>query len=300
MKQKDITIKGKKYQLLSEFRDEKEIREQFYELPKTMFYLDFKPWYEAGYWGDQYNPHCLLDNGRPVSNISVYHQKFMIDGEEKHLIQIGGVCTYEEYRNQGLSRCIMEEIIEEYKDQCDGIFLMANDSVLDFYPKFGFKESKEHQYVTYCKEVSQNEHVRKLDPENEDDCKLVMEKMKEVNAHIQLATVNQSELAMLYWKILKITEFYYIEELAVVAAMKCDENQVLIDNIYGNVPIDEVITALCNKENTKFILGFKPIELNTYEVEVFKEEDCTLFILNKELKSTFDTKQLKFPVISHT
>ena len=37
MKQKDITIKGKKYQLVSEFRDEKEIREQFYELPKTMF-----------------------------------------------------------------------------------------------------------------------------------------------------------------------------------------------------------------------------------------------------------------------
>ena len=300
MKQKDVMIKGKKYQLVSEFRDEKDIREQFYELPKTMFCLDFKPWYEAGYWSDKYNPHCLLDNGKPISNISIYHQNFIIDGEKKHFIQIGGVCTYEEYRNQGLSRCIMEEIIEEYKNQCDGIFLMANDSVLEFYPKFGFEKSEEHQYVTYCKEVNHKYHVRKLDAENQDDYKLVMEKMKETNSHIQLATVDQSELAMLYWKICKISEFYYIEELGVVVVLEYDENQVLIDNVYGNAPIDEVIKALCNKQNTKFILGFKPLDVEGYEVEVFHEEDCTLFILNQDLKQVFDTKQLKFPAISYT
>lgn len=300
MKQKDVMIKGKKYQLVSEFRDEKEIREQFYELPKTMFCLDFKPWYEAGYWSENYNPHCLLDNGRPVSNISIYHQKFMLSGVEKHLIQIGGVCTFEEYRNQGLSRYIMEAIIEEYKEKCDSLFLMANDSVLEFYPKFGFEKSIEYQYVTYSKEVSNTYHVKKLDSKNERDYNLAIRKMKDINSDIELATMQQSELAMLYWQICNICEFYYIEELDVIAVASYDKDELVIDHIYGQAPLEEVIKALCNKKNTKVILGFKPSNPDNYRVEEYHEEDCTLFILNKAFKKEFDTKKLRFSAISYT
>lgn len=42
------------------------------------------------------------------------------------------------YRDQGLLRIIMEKVIAEWKDKCELIYLFANDSVLDFYPKFGF------------------------------------------------------------------------------------------------------------------------------------------------------------------
>ncbi len=38
------------------------------------------------------------------------------------------------------------KIMQEYEDRTDGMFLYANDSVLAFYPKFGFYEKAEYQY----------------------------------------------------------------------------------------------------------------------------------------------------------
>lgn len=51
-----------------------------------------------------------------------------------------------EYRNKGISRKLMDKVLQDWKDKCDAIYLYANDSVLDFYPKFGFIKAKEYQY----------------------------------------------------------------------------------------------------------------------------------------------------------
>lgn len=300
MKIKDVEIKGKKYQLVSDFRDNAEIREQFFELPKKMFGVDFKPWYKAGLWSEKYNPYCIMDEGKVVSNVSMYHQDFVVDGKVKHLIQLGGVCTYEAYRNRGLSRRIMEEIIEEYKDQCDSLFLMANDTVLDFYPRFGFEASKEHQYVTMAKGSSDTYHVRKLDPKNSEDLKLVEAKVGRASQEIELQTVNQAELVLFYWFICDACELCYIKELDTIANVEYEERQLLIDNIYGEASLEEVINALVGKETIKVILGFKPKNADKYEVEEYYEEDTTLFIHNKAFKEEFDSKKLKFVAISHT
>ena len=300
MRIKDIQIKGKKYQLVSDFRDNDEIREQFFELPKTMFCVDFKPWYEAGLWTEKYNPYCIMDEGKLVSNVSMYHQDFVIDGKVKHLIQLGGVCTYEAYRNRGLSRYIMEEIIEEYKDQCDSLYLMANDTVLDFYPRFGFEASKEYQYVTMAKGSSDNYHARKLDPKNSEDLKLVETKVGCASQEIELQTVNQTELVLFYWFICNACELRYIEELDTIVNVEYGDGQLVIDNIYGDAAIEEVINALVSKEPIKVILGFKPKNAEKYEVEEYYEDGTTLFIHNKAFKEEFDSKKLKFVAISHT
>ena len=39
----------------------------------------------------------------------------------------------------------MEWILQNWSDRCDGIYLFANDTVLDFYPKFGFLPAEEAQ-----------------------------------------------------------------------------------------------------------------------------------------------------------
>ena len=58
--------------------------------------------------------------------------------------------TDEKYRNRGLIRQIMEEIDKDYSEIVDGIFLFANDEVLDFYPKFGFQKSGEYETEEGC------------------------------------------------------------------------------------------------------------------------------------------------------
>ena len=39
----------------------------------------------------------------------------------------------------------METVLSDWRDCSDGIYLFANDSVLDFYPKFGFCPMGEYQ-----------------------------------------------------------------------------------------------------------------------------------------------------------
>ena len=55
--------------------------------------------------------------------------------------------TDPKYRGKGYSRILMEAIMKEYEGKVDGIYLYANDSVLDFYPRFGFTKRDEYQYV---------------------------------------------------------------------------------------------------------------------------------------------------------
>lgn len=51
------------------------------------------------------------------------------------------------YREKGLQRRLMSEILGDWKDKCDAIYLFANDTELDFHPKFGFKKEEQFQYT---------------------------------------------------------------------------------------------------------------------------------------------------------
>jgi hypothetical protein len=41
----------------------------------------------------------------------------------------------------------LEKVLGEWRRKYDLIYLFANDSVLDYYPKFGFSRVEEYQYL---------------------------------------------------------------------------------------------------------------------------------------------------------
>lgn len=137
--------------VIKNYRENDELRHSFNELAKKTFWIDFEDWYQSGYWTDRYNPYSIVLDGKVVANVSVNQTNFVVNGESKHYIQLGTVMTEEAYRNRGLIRRIMEEIDKDYADKIDGIYLFANNEVLSFYPKFGFRTAKQYEYV---KEVS--------------------------------------------------------------------------------------------------------------------------------------------------
>ena len=63
------------------------------------------------------------------------------------------------------------------------------------------------------------------------------------------------------------------------------------------INIEKVISSFGSKIK-KVILGFTPYEANGYNVEELHTEDCTLFILGKDLEN-MEKKKLTFPTISH-
>lgn len=131
---------------IKDYRDNAALRHSFNKLAEKTFGLNFEDWYQNGFWGDDYNPYSLVRDGKIVANVSVNRTDFRFDGQVRHFLQLGTVMTEEKYRRRGYLRAIMEQIESDYSGKADGMYLFANDSVLDFYPRFGFHESTEYQY----------------------------------------------------------------------------------------------------------------------------------------------------------
>ena len=81
-----------------------------------------------------------------ITNVSVNIMNFNVDGKHKRYIQVVTVMTDINYRNQGLSKFLMQRIFADWQNQSDLIYLFANSTVLNFYPKMGFTAVKEYEY----------------------------------------------------------------------------------------------------------------------------------------------------------
>ena len=152
--------------VVKNYRDNKELRESFNKLAEATFGLNFEGWYQTGYWGDNYNPYSIVIDGEVVSNVSVNKTNMLVNGEIKHFIQLGTVMTSESYRNRGYIRMIMNEILSDYSEIVDGMYLFANDSVCEFYPKFGFVKSKEYYHTKKVNNVDESNNNNSSDENN--------------------------------------------------------------------------------------------------------------------------------------
>ena len=159
--------------LISNYRDNEILRTSFLELAREIFGLNFSSWHDNGYWGDRYIPYSVADGDKIVANVSINKLDFIIEGRSLRALQIGTVMTHPDYRSKGLSASLMNHILEEYKGKYDFMYLFANDSVLDFYPKFGFERVEEFLYTAKTASLTRDALLRKLDISNSEDLKLV-------------------------------------------------------------------------------------------------------------------------------
>lgn len=131
--------------MIKAYQSDGDLRRSFNRLAEETYGLSFEHWYQNGFWGEKYIPFSVVSQGAVIANVSVNIMDCKPGGETRRYIQLGTVMTKKEYRGQGLSRRLMEWVCREY-GECDGMFLWANDSVLDFYPKFGFHRLPEYRY----------------------------------------------------------------------------------------------------------------------------------------------------------
>lgn len=295
-----IDIQGKKYLYEINYKDNEILRNSFNGLAEKTFGINFEKWYKEGYWSDSYIPYSLVYNNKVVSNVSVSIMDIMIQGDEKRYIQIGTVMTDEEYRNNGLSRFLMEKIIEEWEDKCDFIYLYANDSVLKFYPRFGFEKYNEYQYSINSVKEKSKEKIRKLNIDNTSDKDILTEvinnKIPLSNLHIK----NNSSLIMFYCLDFMKENIYYIEDFNTVTICEYDKEVLYVQDIFltQEIDLDKIINMLMKEETKKVVLGFTPNNTACYEENLVNEEDTTLFIRAKK-ENPFKIEKLMFPVLSH-
>jgi GNAT superfamily N-acetyltransferase len=223
--------------LVSDYRENETLRNSFMQLASAIFGLDFKSWHGQGYWGERYIPFSYADGDRVVANVSVNELDFIIDGKSYKALQIGTVMTHPEYRNQGLSASLMNHVLDVYEGKYDFMYLFANGSVLEFYPKFGFEVVEEYQYSTKTSSGQVRSNLRKL--ELTDDLNLIEKILYgRVPVSQTFSTANSSGITMYHILNVFTNHLYYHEdENAIVIFAKANGTVQLYD-IISNEPVN--------------------------------------------------------------
>lgn len=204
----------------------------------------------------------------------------------------------ENHRGKGLIRALIEKIITDFENKCSLIYLFANDSVLDFYPKFGFEKAIEFQYSKSVIKEQDSIVSRKLDMSSEATRTLLFETANNRMSFSKLTMLNNPSLVMFYCTSFMSDNVYYIEEYNAIAIATFDENILYLQDIFSinSVSTNKVINSLINDNTRKVILGFVPEDILSYEMNLLQKEDTTLFV--KKLNEDFP-ENLIFPTLSH-
>lgn len=289
------------YNLNKKIKDDNQLRKSFNNLALKTYDLSFEDWYKNGYWTDKYIPYTLFDGEKAVSNVSVNLIDTIWQGKLRKYIQLGTVMTDEEYRNKGLSRYIMEIILQDWQNKCDAMYLFANSSVLEFYPKFGFQKENEYQYeMPVISNISKTGKIKKLDMLNTYDRDLLKKYYTKSNPFSALLVINNYSLLMFYCSSIMKDFIYYCEDFdAVIIAAQDGENLICYDIYcdYGK-SMPDIVSTVVNPDINNIIFGFTPKDPDNYSVNTIKDEDAVLFVL-KDKENIFTDSKIMFPVLSH-
>jgi len=194
----------------------------------------------------------------------------------------------------------MEFVLEKFEKEYDIIYLFANDTVLNFYPKFGFRKMTQRQ-ISISEKIEKNSiyNFRKLHMDSLDD--LVILKKSGTNRipnARNFDVINGYEI--LFWYCLNVfrDNIYFDEKNEVLVIYTYDGDALNIhDIVLGKKQDYKKIIGSIIGEDTKVInLDFN-LEANNIEFveKVIEDENNTLFV-----KGLLDEK-IKFvhPITAH-
>jgi GNAT superfamily N-acetyltransferase len=296
----NVKINGSKvYKYVTNYKNDDDLRSSFNSLTRKIYGFDFENWYQNGYWGEKYIPYSLVDGDHIISNISVNLIDFLINGEKRTYLQIGTVMTDMKYRNQGLSRILMEKVLEEWRGKCDLIYLFANDTVLNFYPKFGFNTVKEYQHAIKINSEDTTPDFIKLDMSKKENEDFLLKKVNQSCAFSKLSMKDNASLILFYCTSFMNQNVYYIKKFDAIVIAEFSDVILHINDVFceKEIQIEDIISSLIHEDIKQVILGFTPKNTTTFDQTLLKQDD-TLFILDDKW-NLFNNEKLRFPLLSH-
>lgn len=244
-----------------------------------------------------------MENGKIISNVSANRMTFLQNGVERNYIQIGTVMTDENYRRQGLAKKLIDHVIKQYKDNCDGFYLFANLEALEFYDQCGFSRVTEYRYEVkeeFCKRRSEGERFM---PVNTADGKMkqkYMDMIRHSAVNSSMEQINKFGLQMFYTA--DMENVCYAKDLDCFIVAETEGDTLFLQSIIceNQVALSDVLCRMSG-EYHECRLGFVPDrkDMDMCIAEKYDgAEDYRLFYFGEKLKS-IEKEKLYFPELSH-
>lgn len=289
---------GNNMEIIHGYRDNKALRDSFNALAEQTFDgLNFEGWYQNGFWGDNYDPHSIVIDGKVVSNVSVNRCDLEIGGRRYRILQLGTVMTDPEYRGRGLGRAIMEAIEPEMA-KADGVYLFGNESVVNYYPKFGFRRGREMECRKTVRQGGSCAAERVV-MDGPAAWARLSQAMEESRFREGCKMVGNRSLIFFYISQFMQESVWHIPALDAWAVAELEEGTLTIYNIFAGegVTVNDVVRAF-GAEVRNVVLGFAPESAEGWQVTELREEDCNFFVRG-EVFAEFEARRLRIPSLSH-
>lgn len=290
-------------ELVSNYMRDDTLRHALNELAKKTFWIDFEDWVTGGYFEGDYIPYSFMENGKIISNVSANRMTFLQNGVERNYIQIGTVMTDENYRRRGLAKKLIDHVIEQYKDNCDGFYLFANLEALEFYDQCGFSRVTEYRYEVkeeFCKRRSEGERFMPVNTADGQMKQKYMDMIRHSAVNSSMEQINKFGLQMFYTA--DMENVCYAKDMDCFIVAETEGDTLFLQSIIceNQVALSDVLCRMSG-EYHECRLGFTPTlkDIDMCIAEKYDgAEDYRLFYFGDQLKS-IEKEKLYFPELSH-
>ncbi len=286
------------FRLVKEVRDDPALRGSFDALAGEVFGISFRQWHADGYWTDRFLPYVITEGSRVVAAAAANLIDLCWGGAVRPCLQIGTVMTAPAFRGRGLAGRLVREILGDWAEQAQLVYLFSRPETAAFYQKLGFAQREE---VCCFVPVSSPAGDAKI-PLSLDDLSarsLLWSHTIEGNPFAALSGCRCYELLLFHCARRPELRLYYLPAFDTVAAVEHRGGQtVCLDLFGGRGELGAVLAALVDRPG-EVELGFVPKQASRCRFASPEGAD-PLFILPGGGKAQLPAGPLRMPPLTHT
>lgn len=273
-------------EIIYNYKSNDELRQSFNKLSFETFNIDFEKWYQKRFWNDRYICYSYTNGSKIVSNLSVNLIEIISNNDRYDALQIGTVMTDPLYRNKGLAKNLMDRVISEYEKKVDIIYLFPNDSVIDFYMKFGFRKIVDKKYSLCTKSASRSSSIfQKLDLDNEDDLNLLRSYLSVQKEKSYIFDVRNSGHIQSWYFVNELRDhIHYFKNRNVIVIFEEKNDQIhLYDYLSAdNSKTEDIVGIFGDIAQKKINLYFTP-DRAFFESNIVKTEENGVMLFKSDI-----------------
>jgi GNAT superfamily N-acetyltransferase len=230
--------------------------------------IDFSRWAALGGWGKDYEVLAVVEDEELVASIGVSRMHFsclQIPGHPGQTatmegLQLGAVATREDRRGAGYARRLMDLVLARADATATPVLLFANPSVVDFYPKFGFRRLLPQSLSVPVELSPGNNRARQLDPARAADRRLLADLCAKSPAHGGAVSARPDPSTLLWYLCNDLTKGYVIEDEKSIVFVDQKGDRLHLQDWLGapSANLEISLASVLSEPITMMKLGFMP------------------------------------------
>ncbi len=252
---------------------------------------------QNGFLSPHVVPFGIFENNQALSILNATRMDIWSGSSTLRAVQLGTVATHPEMRGRGYSAQLMRHVVAHYASSIDLMFLFANDTVLEFYPKFGFEPCSETTYAMAVAARGESPRFRKLNVDKPEDMAKVFDRIsRRVTIARSFCVLDYSFLARWYCQKFYSDGLYYDQSRDLLLVASQEGSTLVIYDIVADRLDEDFLIEFAFAGVTEVVLQFIPDRFRG-DFTPRTDNDSLLFVRGA---LPGNGRPVKFPPLAHT